>query len=210
MSLLEHSGYAYRFEPGSDPLSALLVSFHGTGGDEFQLADLIRQLDAHAPQLAPRGQEMEAGLYRRYFKRLAEGVLDEADLAMRAGELAQWLRGVVETHGLADRRRVAVGYSNGASISAGILLLHPEAWDGVVLLRPMVPLTPDPLPNLEGKRVLILASPSDAITPIQGAVELREILESAGAQVQFEMVPGGHSLTQRDLEIAQAFIRSFR
>lgn len=49
------------------------------------------------------------------------------------------------------QRLVAVGYSNGANIAASALLLRPSILPYVILFRPMVPLVPDPLPDLSSK-----------------------------------------------------------
>ena len=43
----------------------------------------------------------------------------------------------------------ALGYSNGANIAGGILLLRPGVLCGTALLRPMVPLVPETLPELK-------------------------------------------------------------
>ena len=52
---------------------------------------------------------------------------------------------------------VAVGFSNGANIAAAMLLLRPGTLGGALLIRPMVPLVPDPLPALAGVPVQINA-----------------------------------------------------
>ena len=74
----------------------------------------------------------------RFFRRLAEGVFDEADVRRRADELADFIAAAREAYGLAAP--IAVGFSNGANIAAALLLLRPEALAGAVLLRAMVPL----------------------------------------------------------------------
>lgn len=174
--------------------------FHGTGGDEHQLMPLAEAIEPTWARLGLRGQEMEAGVHRRYFRRFAEGMLDEEDLARRAHEIADWL---LEN---APKERVAMGYSNGASIVGGLLLLRPESFENVVLLRPMVPLRPAELPDLKGKRALILASRTDGITPFSGAIELSEILSACGATVQVVEAPGGHGLTAFDVQAVQNWI----
>ena len=45
----------------------------------------------------------------------------------------------------------ALGYSNGANIAASLLLLRPEVLTRAVLLRPMVVLQPEQLPDLSGR-----------------------------------------------------------
>ncbi len=197
--------YEYLFRAGS-PGRPVVVAFHGTGGDQSQLLPLVESIDPDLNYLSPLGQELENGMHARYFKRFAEGHLDEDDLILRAGELATWLPEAIATERVTGLPKVALGYSNGASISAGLLLLHPATFDRAILLRPMVPLVPEVPPDLTGKKVLICASPTDSITPFDGAKRLGEMLKDFGATVEFESVPGGHSLGAKDVEVAQRFL----
>jgi len=77
--------------------------------------------------LSPRGKVLENGM-PRFFRRLSEGVFDEADLRRRAHELADFVQEAREAYGIAEP--VAVGFSNGANIAAAVLLLRPEALAG--------------------------------------------------------------------------------
>lgn len=56
-----------------------LLLLHGTGGDETSLMYLPEALSPGAPVLSVRGTVAENGM-NRFFRRRAEGVLDEADL----------------------------------------------------------------------------------------------------------------------------------
>ena len=51
------------------------------------------------------------------------------------------------------RKTIAIGFSNGANIAASILLMHPNVFEGAVLFRAMVPLVPNPLPDLSYKKI---------------------------------------------------------
>jgi phospholipase/carboxylesterase len=200
--------YTYRYEP-SGILNPVLFLFHGTGGDENQLMGLGKQVGSEFPIISPRGKHRE-GEALRFFRRFEEGHLDVDDLKFRATEIAAWIREALSASGLEGRKTIALGYSNGASISGGIALGHPNAFDALILLRPMVPYLPESNPDLTGKKVLILASQTDTICPFDGAVELGEILTSAGAEVQFESVPGAHGLTEVDAQKIQSFLAQFR
>ena len=65
---------------------------------------------------------------------------------------------------------MAVGYSNGANITASLLLLRPEILSGAVLFRAMVPFVPDSYPDLKNKPVLISDGEFDSIIPHAQAV----------------------------------------
>ncbi len=114
--------FQHRFEPATDAGSVPLLLLHGTGGDEDDLLPLGRALSPGAALLSPRGQVLEGGA-PRFFRRLAEGVFDEADLVRRAGDLAGFVTASREAYGIAAP--LAVGFSNGANIAAALMLLHP-------------------------------------------------------------------------------------
>ncbi|HOB31535.1 MAG TPA: alpha/beta hydrolase, partial [Verrucomicrobiota bacterium] len=73
-------GFTHVFLPGISGNALLLL--HGTGGNESDLLPLGRLLDPTAALLSPRGKVLENGM-PRFFRRLAEGVFDEADLIQR-------------------------------------------------------------------------------------------------------------------------------
>ena len=129
--------FIHRFEPAQSAGRPPLLLLHGTGGDENDLLPLGRMISPGSALLSPRGKVLEGGM-PRFFRRLAEGVFDEADVRRRANELADFIAEAREAYGLAAP--VAVGFSNGANIAAAVLTLRPEALAGAVLLRAMVPL----------------------------------------------------------------------
>ncbi len=181
------------FVPGRSARTLLLL--HGTGGTEEDLLPLGRTLDPEAALLSPRGKVLENGM-PRFFRRHAEGIFDEEDLIRRTHELADFLAQAAEKYAFDPRGLVAVGYSNGANIAGGLLLLRPNALAGAALLRPMVPLVPEALPNLQGAPVLIAAGTHDPIVPVEEARELAALLGKAGANVTEFFENAGHGLTE--------------
>ena len=142
----------------------------------------------------------------RFFRRLAEGVFDEADLTARAKDLAAFVAQAREAYKL--EAPIAVGFSNGANIAAAMLMLRPEALAGAVLLRAMVPFNAPPAVDLTGKRVLILSGAMDPIIPVANAARLADQLRQAGADVQHETLPGGHGLTETDVRLTSKWLTS--
>lgn len=196
-------GLVHRFAPATVADAPPLLLLHGTGGDENDLLPLGRTLAPGAALLSPRGAVLENGM-PRFFRRLAEGVFDEADLRHRAADLAAFIAAARAAYGLAAP--VAVGFSNGANIAAALLLLHPDVLAGAVLLRPMVPLTRTDPVDLAGKPVLLLSGAADPIVPAANAGALAERLRAGRAAVTHEILPSGHGLTQADVERAGAWI----
>lgn len=193
-------GFAHRFVPGTRIGAPVVLLLHGTGGNEDDLLELGAALAPGAPLLSPRGKVLENGM-PRFFRRLAEGVFDLDDLRFRANELADFVRDATHAYGVDQTPPVAAGFSNGANIAAAMLLLRPETLSGALLLRPMVPLVPDPLPDLAGVPVQIVAGLTDPIIPPKQSEALADLLRRSGARVDIEWLPGGHGLTQADLEI---------
>lgn len=197
------SDFAHRFVPATVPGRAPLLLLHGTGGDENDLLPLGRELAPGRALLSPRGQVME-GPMPRFFRRLAEGVFDVADVRRRAADLAAWIEEARRHYGL--EKPMALGFSNGANIAAALLLLHPQALAGAVLLRSVAPAEPDAAPDLTRTPVLVVTGSADPINPVANGERLSQLLRNAGATVTHEIVPGSHGLTPRDLEIARNFL----
>ncbi len=145
-----------------DAAQRVLLLLHGTGGDENQLLPLGRELDPRASYLSVRGNVSEDGM-PRFFRRLPEGVFDEADVVRRARELGTFVTAAAAAYQFAVAQLVAVGYSNGANIAAGMLLLGLAAFPNAILLRGMVPLEPVETPRLNGTRVLVSSGDADPI-----------------------------------------------
>jgi len=197
--------FIHRFEPATEAGRPPLLLLHGTGGDEEDLLPLGRMIAPGSALLSPRGKILEGGM-PRFFRRLAEGVFDEADVRHRANELADFIAEAREAYGLAAP--VAVGFSNGANIAAAVLTLRPEALAGAVLLRAMVPLSDARAGDLRGKGVLLLSGAADPIIPAENAGRLAAILKDAGATVEHKVLPVGHGLSQADVTLAKAWLDS--
>jgi phospholipase/carboxylesterase len=196
-------GFVHRFEPGSSPTTLLLL--HGTGGNEHSLIELARHLAPAANLLSPRGKVLENGA-PRFFRRLALGVFDEADLKAQAADLARFVGEAAKRYGFDAGRVYALGYSNGANMAAALMLLHPEALAGGVLLRPVLPLKPSTLPNLSTKAAFLAAGRRDPWAPIERVEALADWLERAGAAVELRWQEAGHELHSEELEAAREWL----
>ncbi len=185
--------------------STSLLLLHGTGGDEADLIPLGRALLPGAGILSPRGRVLE-GRAPRFFRRLAEGVFDQEDLARRTEELAAFIEGATNTYRLDPRGIIAVGFSNGANIAASLLLRRPGLLGAAVLLSPMVPFEPEAMTDLTGTAVFIGAGRLDRIAPPAQAERLAELLRKAGAAVSLYWARGGHELTEDVIVAAREWI----
>jgi predicted esterase len=199
--------FVHRFVPAPRGSASprLLVLLHGTGGDENDLLELGPRLEGGAALLSPRGKVLEHGM-PRFFRRLAPGVLDLEDLAFRTHELADFVERVSTEHGFAREQRMAVGLSNGANIAAAMLLLRPTVLAGAVLLRPMVPLVPEAVPDLTGTSVLVMAGRRDPMVPANESERLAALLRDSRAKVTLHWADVGHGVVEEELAVAAAWL----
>ena len=198
-------GFIHRFISKSGPRTLLLL--HGTGGNENDLLPLADSLDRTSSVLSIRGKVLENGM-PRYFRRLAPGVFDIEDLKFRTGELADFVLFAAKEYSFDPASVVAVGYSNGANIAASILLLRPEIIESAILFRAMLPLVPESLPDLAGKRVFISAGKFDSIIPKSTVIELGELLQKANAEVTLSWEESDHTLTENEVMKAHDWLKT--
>ena len=196
------AAYVHRWVPGDERVALLL---HGTGGNEDDLVPLAGQLLPGAGVLALRGNVLE-GPMPRFFRRLAEGVFDHADVAFRTTQLAAFVRAAASAYAFDLAKLTAIGFSNGANIAANVLLREPGVIRQAVLFRAMVPSEGQPATGGTGTRVYIGAGQRDPIVPVQNAERLAILLRETGADVTIEWRMAGHGLTREDLVNASAWL----
>ena len=204
------SAYQHIFEPATKPSAPPLLLLHGTGGGEHDLLRLGRAISPGSALLSPRGNVSESGA-ARFFARLAEGVFDPAEIVRRTHELADFIVAAGKRYDLDLARLIAVGFSNGANISATMLLLRPEVLAGAVLLRAMVVLDqPAAAGSLTGKRVLISSGTLDPIVPLDQPPRLAALLRAGGAEVTLREHTASHGFVPADLAAAQTWLAEAR
>ena len=196
--------FTHRYIPGTGARTLLLL--HGTGGNEESLLGLGAELLPGANLLSPRGRVME-GSMPRFFRRLAEGVFDQEDLALRTRELAEFVADATALYRFDPAQVTAVGYSNGANIAASLLLSRPGVLPNALLLRAMVPFEAAPK-GLEGTRVRLGIGRRDPIIPFDNAQRLAALLREGGAEVTLDVREAGHQLLPDEISAAAEWVRS--
>lgn len=189
------------FIKGENPAKTLVL-FHGTGGNEEDLIPLARIIDPSANVLSLRGSVTENGM-NRFFRRLSEGIFDEADIRTRALEITEFLDDAIRAYALNREELIALGYSNGANIIAAIHYLHGRTFKKSILFHPMVPLQADPVIDLQGLDIFIGAGENDPIVPIKNTRKLEDTLTEKGATVALKTYQKGHSLTLDEVNDAK-------
>lgn len=194
--------YFYREAKGSAGAPLFLV-FHGTGGDENQFFELAGQLLPGARIIAPRGDVSEGGALR-YFRRTGEGRYDMADLAVRTGQMVEFVKARIADSKPA--KVIGLGYSNGANILASVQFAAPELFDASVLMHPLIPFAPPAAPGLKGRRVLITAGRRDPIAPAPATQQLADYFTGQGAATTLFWHEGGHELRPEEMRETQRFL----
>lgn len=158
--------YRHYAKAATGPAAPLVFAFHGTGGDERQLADLASQILPEAGIIAPHGDVSEDG-GARFFRRTGEGVYDMEDLRERTWKMIRFVR----AHRAADagRKVYGIGYSNGANILASVIFAAPELFD-----RPTAPLLLTSFPHRRGRHEASLPD----LEPSPEGVESRRLSEA--------------------------------
>lgn len=200
-------GFVHRFVPAESGSRVTLLVLHGTGGDENDLLPLARELLPGAAALSPRGKVLERGM-PRFFRRLAEGVFDLEDLAVRTDELATFVDDAAKHYGFDRSQVIALGFSNGANIAASMLLKLGPVLRGALLLSPMLPFEPSAPVDLSAVSAFVGAGQADTMIPPDQARRLIEVLRAAGADVTEHWHPSGHTITHEELRAARAWLRS--
>ncbi len=201
--MLRQSDYHFREERTGEADAPLLFVFHGTGGDENQIFDLARSTLPSADVIAPRGDIMEDGRLRRFFRRESEQVYDMEDVHRQKKRMASFVAAQIERMGA--RRVLAIGYSNGANIIAITMMQDPTLFDAAVLMHPLIPFDPEPQPGLAGRGVLITAGRRDTICSVPNTERLETWLRGQGADVETLWHEGGHEIRQEEIDAARRF-----
>ncbi|MGP4075252.1 alpha/beta hydrolase [Halobacillus sp. K22] len=192
------------FQQGKPGNERVLLLLHGTGGTEKDLLPIASMIDPDAAVLSVRGNVLENGM-PRFFKRLREGVFDEEDLIKQTKELNEFLSEAADTYNFNRNNVVAIGYSNGANIAGSLLFHYEKSLKGALLFHPMVPRRGIELAFQKDLPVFIGAGENDPICPAQETVDLKQLLEEAGAQVTDHWESSGHQLTESEVKAGKSW-----
>lgn len=197
------------FKSGKKIGQNTLLLLHGTGGNEEDLLPLAEKIDPDANVLSVRGNVLENGM-ARFFRRVSEGVFDEADLIFRTNELKNFLDDSAKTYGFSRDKVFAIGYSNGANIAASLLFHYNNVLAGAILHHPMVPRRNIELPNLSEVPVFIGAGKNDPLCPPEETEDLERLLRDAKASVTVHWEDSGHQLTMSEINAAKQWYEQWK
>ncbi len=206
--LMGEPAHVHRFVAGADTTGLPLVLLHGSDGSEADLVPLAGQLAPRASRISVRGSVATDGGYA-FFRRFPDRRIDEADIGRRVSVLADFITTCCAGYDL-PRRPIAVGFSNGAIMTAALLMTHPDLLAGAILFRPMPPFTHGPSCHLDSTPVLIIDGLNDRRRAPGDGLSMAEQLGSFGARITHHALPVGHAITAEDTRIAHDWLGPLR
>lgn len=195
--------YFHIFKQGDASLHPLLL-LHGTGGDETSLLEIATAVSPNRSIISVRGLVNENGNLR-FFRRFAEGHLDEDDVRLRGGELNSFVSSAMAAYDV--KAPIALGYSNGANVALAMMFMQPAILSGAVLLRSMAPFKQMPKTDLGLKQILLLNGTQDQMIPLAATNQLIDTLKNSNAKLTSEIIAAGHGLTQTDITHTTNFLK---
>ena len=203
-SLLDQWPHLYR--EGDGPV---IVTLHGYGGNEVEVSGLAEWLDPSRPVLSPRGTIDEQGTYR-WYGRFTGQQFDPVDIHERAEKLFEFLQASATHHSFDLSTALVSGFSNGAAMAVALGVLYPGEIRHVAAFSGVLPFHSLPEADLSTLRVWSSHGNTDMWVSEEAGSHLVESLRSMGASVGSLVRPGGHGITEEEVQAAKDFFSSAR
>ncbi|PJF46843.1 MAG: alpha/beta hydrolase [Chloroflexi bacterium] len=198
---------SHRFRPAPrsrpDDPAPLLILLHGYGSNEDDLMSLTPYLDPRFNVVSARAPlALGAASYAWFPLAWDEtGIAFEPrDVVAAVQPMVAFIEQVITAYGATPQRTLLLGFSQGATMSAAVLLHRPALIAGAALLSGLAP--PEEVASgeaLNGKPVLITHGLLDAVVPVQMGRAMRDGLIARGASVTYREYPIGHQIDERCL-----------
>jgi phospholipase/carboxylesterase len=189
---------------GAPPLLLLL---HGVGSNEEDLFGLAPALDTRFLIISARAPiTLAAGSYAWFevdFRTGTAPIIQPEQAEASRRKLLAFISEAVVAYGADASRVYLMGFSQGAIMSASVMLTHPQLLAGAVLMSGRV--LPEVLPQrapLEALRdfpVLVVHGSGDRVLPLQHAHESRQLLEALPVRLDYREYPMGHEVSAQSL-----------
>ncbi|WP_207942490.1 phospholipase/carboxylesterase [Enterococcus sp. DIV2402] len=186
----------YFFQEGATQ-QQLVLAFHGTGGNEYQLLTTVAELFPQASLLSFLGSVSE-GSQRRFFAPLIDGQLNRQEFDQQT---TQFFQEELLTFIQKYQEIILIGYSNGANFILGLLEQHADIADTVILLHPSR-LVYSFNQSSEVKIYLTVGAQDNISLPGDG-LKLTEELKQFFPNTTMILTDGGHQLTEQEVNDIQ-------
>lgn len=173
----------------------LVVGFHGTGNNEYQLLTIIAELYPNANILTYLG-EVGAAEGRRFFAPLENGKLPKESLAQ---EIRKFLENDWAEFAGKYKHVVFIGFSNGANFILGLLQEMPEIAETILLLHP-APLEFSCNKGSEAVRILMTTGSQDTLVIPGAMLHFSNEIKEFFPKTQLQLVDGEHAITADEIK----------
>ena len=206
-------------ETGTQPVASI-IWLHGLGADgndfapivpELELPDMaIRFVFPHAPM---QPVTINGGMVMRAWYDISDqAIRREDEKGVRASQAeVEALIAREQSRGVAAKRIVLAGFSQGGAIVLQAGLRHAEKLAGIMALSTYVPLADLTAAEIAGRDrslpIFMAHGLGDGVIPVSRARSSRELLEGLGYQVEWHDYPMPHSVCAEEIVDISAWLR---
>ncbi|HSK18507.1 MAG TPA: alpha/beta fold hydrolase [Longimicrobiales bacterium] len=191
----------------------VVILLHGRGADRTDLFSMRRFFPPGWAVIAPDAPFPAApwgyGPGRAWYRYLGRNTPDPESFSASLAALDHLLKALPHSLGVTPGRIALGGFSQGGTVSLGYALSHSDRvlsvlnFSGFLPDHPAVNATPDTVRNA---RIFWGHGTQDSAIPFELAMEGRDILRQAGAQLDARDYDIGHSISQDELHDAVAWL----
>ena len=202
---------------GPAKADSVVIFLHGYGADGADLLGLADPLAPHLPNTAfyaPNAPEPCVNNpmgYQWFPIPWMDGSSEEqarASAGQSFADINAFVDDVLEKEGVAPRRLVLVGFSQGTMMALAVAPQRPEEIGGVVGFSGRL-LDPDAVGQVRSKpQVLLIHGDQDPVVPFESMDIAGKALQQAGFTVYGHVMKGtGHGISPDGLSVALAFLK---
>jgi phospholipase/carboxylesterase len=201
-------------EPASGGADAAVIWLHGLGADGYDFVPMIAQLALPAaarirfvfPHAEVRPVTINAGYAMRAWYDIREltpdGRDDEAGLAATRERIERYIERE-RASGIAARRIVLAGFSQGGAAALHVGLRHVASLGGIIALSAYLPLrarlAAELAPANRATPVLLCHGREDVVVLPTFGEQSRDVLLAAGIPVEWRQYSIGHHLNEPEI-----------
>jgi phospholipase/carboxylesterase len=182
------------------------VLIHGVGSNEEDLFGLAPYLDDRFLVVSVRAPlTLGPGAFGWYeISFTAEGLRHDAEGAKQGRDTAfKALGELVSKYDVDPARIFVMGFSQGAVLSLGIALQHPNAIAGAVIMSghlvPEFVADTAPSSDLGGLPIFVAHGLSDSVLPIESGRQINEYLKRQPVNLTYREYPMAHTVSENSL-----------
>jgi phospholipase/carboxylesterase len=190
----------------------MLVLLHGLGSDEQDLISLAPQLDPRlmvAAIRAPYRYGMGGYAWFDVQWTANERTIDVSQAATSLATLAEFLPELVAELGTDPAKLILGGFSQGGMMTLAVALNNPGLLAGAMILsgRVLPPFVPaEPPVHVQHLPFLVQHGTYDPVLTVEDGREVRDLLTTLDAPMQYHEYPMGHEVSLQSLMDAQNWL----